>query len=202
MSKGKYELKGRHQRRTFGGKYLVLLLACVLLVIGVVGGSVAWLTARTTEVKNVFSSSNIGVELKESENLNFKMIPGWDITKDPKAWITEGSEDAYLFVKVEESANFDSFMTYEIADGWTALTGVDGVYYRQVTSTQMGEESAFTILKDEMVTVKGDVTKELMTALDFTQPTLTLTAYAHQLYQSQNQPFDVTIAWNNLNPSN
>lgn len=200
MKKGKFEQKGRHRRRTFGSKSLALVLSLVLLVGGVIGGTVAWLTAQTTQVKNVFTTSNIGVELEESENLDLKMIPGWTITKDPKAWITTGSEDAYLFVKVEESANFDTFMTYEIADGWTALTGVDGVYYREVATTQMGENNAFSILKDDKVTVKDTVTKEMMTAEDFAAPTLTFTAYAHQLYQSANVKFDVATAWSNLNP--
>ena len=126
------------------------------------------------------------------------MIPGWDITKDPKTWITTGSEDAYLFIKVEESDNFDTFMTYEIADGWTELEDEDGVYYREVTSDQMGETNAFAILKDNKVTVKGTVTKEMMTADDFAQPTLTFTAYASQLYKNNNTKFTAAEAWSNL----
>ncbi len=189
--------------RTFSSKAVALMLACVLLLGGVVGGTVAWLTAQTTEVKNTFSTSTIGVELKETTT-EYKMIPGWTIAKDPKAWVTEGSEAAYLFVKVEKSANFDTFMTYEIADGWNELTSAAGnnykVYYREVAANQMGEDNAFAILKDNVVTVKGTVTKEMMTANGFTAPTLTFTAYAHQLYSAQNTKFDAAAAWKNLNP--
>lgn len=187
---------GRHQR---GSKSLALLLACVLLIGGVVGGTVAWLTAESDTVTNTFSTSDIGVELKESENLDLQMIPGWNITKDPKAWITDGSEDAFLFVKVEKSANFDTFMEeIVIADGWTKLE--DGVYYRKVTTDKQGEDNAFPILKDNKVTVKGEVTKEQMKALtDATLPTLTFTAYAHQLYEREGVEFTAAKAWENLN---
>ena len=203
MSKGRFEKKGHH--RSFSSKSLALMMACVLLVGCFVGGTVAWLTAQTSEVKNTFSTSNIGVELKETTT-EYKMIPGWDITKDPKAWVTEGSEAAYLFVKVEKSTNFDNFMTYEIADGWTELESTTGtkyqVYYREVATSQMGEAKASAILKDNKVTVKDTVTKEMMTAEGFTQPTLTFTAYAHQLYKNEkSEKFEVATAWGNLNPT-
>ena len=59
MSKGRYEHKGRRRRRIFGSKSLALVLACVLLVGGVIGGTVAWLTAKTNEVTRKF----LGTEL-------------------------------------------------------------------------------------------------------------------------------------------
>ena len=175
---------------------IALMLALVLVIGCAIGGTVAWLTAKTDAVVNAFSTSDIGVQLKETTT-NYQMIPGWDIKKDPKAWITEGSEDAYLFVKVEKSANFNTFMEeIVIADGWTKLS--EGVYYREVSNTQMGEANAFPILKDNKVTVKGDVTKEMMTAEGFTQPTLTFTAYAHQLYKNNTEKFTPAEAWANI----
>lgn len=196
--------KGKYQKRFILSKTLALMLACVLLICGVVGGTVAWLTAQDTPVVNTFSTSNIGVELKETTT-EYKMIPGWTISKDPKAWVTEGSEAAYLFVKVEKSVNFDTFMTYEIADGWTELTSAAGtnykVYYREVATTQMGESNAFPILKDDKVTVLDTVKAEDMPAAG-SEPTLTFTAYAHQLYKNENsEKFDVATAWGNLNPN-
>lgn len=204
MSEGRYEHKGRRRRRTFGNKSLSLVLACVLLVGGVIGGTVAWLTAQTSEVENTFSTSDIGVQLTETTT-KYKMVPGWDITKDPKAWITEGSEDAYLFVKVEKSANFDNFMTYKIADGWIELESAAGtnykVYYREVTSSQMGEGNASAILKDNKVTVKDTVTKEMMSPEDVAKPTLTFTAYASQLMKNNTTEFTAEQAWNNVKPA-
>lgn len=234
MRKGRFEKKA--QRRSFSGKAVALMMACFLLLGGVVGGTVAWLTAQDAPVVNKFSPSTIGVELKEhtydatkdalttnttdSGVENYKMIPGWRIPKDPEAWITEDSEAAYLFVKIEETDNFDTFMTYAIADGWKLLDDTEAasintvendtyVIYREVdagaTATAMDQPNAFQILKNDQITVIGEgVTAEMMTADRFTKPTLTFTAYAHQLYNGtvgadgEMQKFGATTAWNNL----
>ena len=215
MKRGKYETPYVAKRRS-AKKALAVLLSLVLVIGCVAGGTLAWLTAQDTPVVNTFSTSTIGVELEETTTV-YKMIPGWDIAKDPKAWITDGSEAAYLFVEVKESTNFDTFMTYAIADGWTLLNSdsaevgsdivtdntTDDTYviYREVTAAdQMGEDSAFAILAENKVTVSGEVTKEMMSAADFIEPTLTFTAYAHQLYQNEDhEKFDVATAWGNLN---
>ena len=110
--------------------------------------------------------------------------------------MVKGSEECYLFVKVEKSANFDSFMTYEMADGWTALEGVEGVYYREVRTADMGTE--FSVLKDDQVTVKGEVTKEMMAEAEKNKPTLTITAYASQLYKNNTEIFTAAEAWANV----
>lgn len=215
MKRGKYEAPRAPKRRS-SKKAMAMLLSLVLVIGCVAGGTLAWLTAQDTPVVNSFSGSTIGVDLEET-TAEYKMIPGWDIAKDPKAWITDGSEAAYLFVKIEESANFDTFMTYAIADGWTLLTGVEGfeqnmvndkidtaandtyVIYRKVTAAnQMGEGNAFAILQNNNVTVKENVTKEMMNADDFTQPTLTFTAYAHQLQRNAAEEFNAATAWGNV----
>ena len=103
-------------------KSLALVLALAMIVVCVVGGTLAWLIATTPEVKNTFTAGDINITLAESENLDLKMIPGYTIAKDPKVTVKAGSEKCYLFVKVAESDNFDDFMTYTMADGWTALT--------------------------------------------------------------------------------
>ncbi len=183
-------------------KVLALVLAMVLVVVGVAAGTLAWLTAKSDTVTNTFTTSDIKVELKETKN-NFKMIPGYDIQKDPKATVLAGSEECFLFVKLEKSANFDDFMTYEMADGWTALTGENGVYYRKVQTADI--DKPFGVLKDDKVTVKGTVTKDMMNAIDnntAANPTLTITAYASQLYKDGTTQFTAAEAWANVNPTN
>lgn len=163
-------------------KKIALSIAAIALVICcAVGGTLAWLTDKTGPVTNTFTVGNIDITLAESENLDLKMVPGNTITKDPKVTVEGGSEDCWLFVKVEKSANFDTFMTYAIASGWTALTGVDGVYYREVAASD--NDQAFAVLADDQVTVKDTVTKAMMdnlTSSGATLPTLTFTAYAVQ----------------------
>lgn len=179
-------------------KVLALVLAMVLVVVGVAAGTLAWLTAKSDTVTNTFTTSDIKVELTET-NETYKMIPGYDIHKDPKAKVVSGSEECFLFVKLEKSANFDQFMTYEMADGWTELTGVDGVYYREVKTADIG--TAYSVLKGDKVTVKGTVTKGMMNAIDngtAAKPTLKITAYASQLYKNATETFSASEAWNNI----
>lgn len=185
-------------------KRTVALLALTLVLGVVAGGTLAWLTAQSDTVVNTFTTSDIKVELKETTGPSYKMIPGYTITKDPKVKVLADSEECYLFVKLEKSTNFDSFMTYAMADGWTALPGVDDVYYRVVTAD--GREGTskinvpYSVLKDDKVTVSGSVTKANMNALtEATYPTLTVTAYASQLYKSNTDKFTPAEAWANIN---
>ena len=179
-------------------KSLALLLAIAIVVVGAVAGTVAWLTDRTPSVTNTFTTSDINIELKETKN-NFQMIPGWNIEKDPKVTVKAGSEACYLFVKLEKSTNFDTFMTYEMADGWEALPEAPGVYYREVAAATA--DTTFEVLKGNQVTVKGEVTKAQMNGLTAdTYPTLTVTAYASQLYKNNTEKFTAAEAWDNITP--
>lgn len=194
MKNGKYS-----KRRGVASKTLVLALAVMLIVGATVGGTIAWLTSTSGPVVNTFSTSGIGATLDESDDLDLKMVPGWTITKDPKAGVTAESEDCYLFVTVAKENNFDNFMTYEIADGWTQLE--TGVYYRIFDSNDAtnanvkGDE--YSVLKDDQVLVKDTVTKEDMSALTAnTYPKLTFKAYAVQLYKSNSTTFTPAKAWN------
>ena len=181
-------------------KGLALVLALTLLVVGVVAGTLAWLTAKSDVVTNTFTTSNIKVELKETTGPEYKMIPGYTISKDPTATVLAGSEECFLFVKLEKSTNFDTYLEYVIADGWTKLEGVaDTVYYREVKTADIGK--AYSVLKNNQVTVKDSVTKEQMNALDAAgaeKPTLKITAYASQLHKNANEKFSASDAWNNI----
>lgn len=198
MSNGKYSRK----HKGVATKTMILVLAVMLIVGCTIGGTLAWLTATTSEVKNTFTTSDISITLDETKggaNKEFKMVPGYTIEKDPKVTVLAGSEKCYLFVKLEKSTNFDSFMTYTTANGWTALTGVANVYYR-VVDTSIADQP-FDVLSGNSVSVKDTVTKADMNTLTSTSyPTLTVTAYASQYYKNNTQAFTAQEAWNNVNP--
>ena len=182
-------------------KSLALVLALAMIVVCVVGGTLAWLTATTPEVKNTFTAGDINITLAETTGQSYKMIPGYTIDKNPKVTVLAGSEKCYLFVKVAESDNFDTFMTCTIATGWTALDDVDGVYYRIVDASATNQE--FGVLKDDQVIVKDNVTKADMDGLKAnvaTQPTLTFTAYACQYNNSNDTNFGPADAWAKVYP--
>lgn len=174
-------------------KTLALVLALTLLVAGVVGGTLAWLTDRTAEVKNTFTVGDINIGLTETTT-DYKMVPGNTIAKDPTVTVKANSEACWLFVKVTESTDLKDFITYAIAEGWTALPGVDGVYYREVPAS--AADQPFSVLKGDAVTVNSDVTKEMLTAKDFANPTLTFKAYAVQ----KDNVASASDAWAKVNP--
>lgn len=184
-------------------KSLALVLALAMIVVCVVGGTLAWLTATTSEVKNTFTYGDINITLVESENLDLKMVPGYTITKDPTVTVVKDSEKCYLFVKVDKSANFDNFMTYTMATGWTQGDGTNipsNVYYRVVENSTTNQ--TFGVLKNDQVTVKDTVTKADMNALTAdTQPTLTFTAYACQYMKNNTESFTAAEAWAKVNPT-
>lgn len=179
-------------------RVLVMAVALTLIIGGIIGGSVAWLTATSNTVTNTFTVGDINIELKETTGESYTMVPGNEISKDPKVTVKKGSEACWLFVKIEEKNNVNNFVTYEIADGWTELTGVTGVYYRKVEAAKEQNSSAFSILKGDKVTAKSTVTKEMYNNLTKdTYPKLLFTAYA---IQSDNIS-EATTAWSNLFPS-
>ena len=187
-------------------KILALVLAVVLLVVGVAAGTLAWLTSKSDAVVNTFTTSDIKVELKETTGNEYKMVPGFTISKDPKATVLKGSEECYLFVKLDKSEDFDKYLEYVIADGWTQLTKddkgndiTDLVYYRMVETADIG--TAYSVLANDQVTVKGSVTKTDMSAIDngtVAKPTLTITAFAYQLYKQAGVQFPAAEAWANI----
>lgn len=165
-------------------KATVAVVAMLLVLCFAIGGTLAWLVDKTDEVVNTFTYGDINIELSETTGTEYKMIPGNDIEKDPKVTVEANSEACWLFVKVEKSANYDSYLeNYTIADGWTALDGVEGVYYREVDAETALAGTSYQVLNGNKVTVLDSVEKSDMEAIKegtVTKPTLTFTAYAVQ----------------------
>lgn len=190
-------------------KAFAVILAAVLILGGAIGGTMAWLIDGTEAVANVFTDSDINITLVEEAKSKpdaFKMIPGHTITKDPKVTVKSGSEDCYLFVKIDKSENYSTYLAdYTIVDGWNKLeeNANSAVYYREVLSVS-GKEQEFSLLaagsygkegegdgvftwKENQVLVLPSVTKADMEKIKNNpndRPTLTFTAYAVQLYKT------------------
>ena len=185
-------------------KVLILALACSLIIGGLSGGTVAWLMGKSAPVTNTFSYGDITLSILETDTgldednnpdtNTYKMVPGAIIHKDPYVLFHAGSEDSWLFVEIKESENFDTFLTYALAQGWNALPGVDNVFWRSVPSAPA--DQAFPILAGDQVQVKADVTASMLNALtDATLPTISFTAYAVQ----QLGIADAATAWDVIN---
>lgn len=216
-------------------KHIALLLTCVMLMGVAIGGTLAWLTAETGAVTNTFTVSGIEIELDEGVDVgtkgeeSFKMVPGWSIKKDPMVTVKAGSEDCYVFVKIDMSDNYSSYLeAYDVDDAWTPLMNDNGtpdteddvaeagVFYQIVdeadwATVEEGKDWSDYVLDGKgteafangFVTVKGGVTMEMMKALTAeTYPTLTFTAYASQLMQDNTTEFSPYAAWTNAASAN
>ena len=160
-------------------KSLISVIATALLCFCFIGTTYAWLVAKSNTVQNVFTAGNINISLVESTPENRIMVPGATLSEDPKVIVTANSEDCWLFVELHKSESFDTFLKYEIADGWTYLDGTSFVYYRRVSFA--AEDQQFAILKDNKITVKSEPTKTQYDSINSSNyPTLTFTAYAVQ----------------------
>lgn len=185
-------------------KKMIAVLSVILVMLVGVAGTLSYLQVQTGSVQNTFAPSNIDLKLEET-NVDgdsaaantYKMIPGVEIDKDPKVTV-KADIDCYVFVQVEESTYFDTYMTYAIASGWklydSGATTIDTVandtyvLYREVSSADAANGISFDVLSGNKVTVPNTVDKDDMNALyniDGTvkadsQPKLTFTAYAIQ----------------------
>lgn len=194
-------------------KALLLTLCAVLLVAASVLGTMAYLTA-SDEVTNTFTVGSVGLTLDEAHvyqdgtvipnvdrvrQNSYKLMPGHEYTKDPTVHVARNSENSWIFVKVEngisayEAANSTEEGGYKTiaeqikAYGWTALAGVDNVYYKVYDKDTVENDlpvfSKFKIADDaEKTTGWGS----------FTDTKVTVTAYA-----VQKDGFDTAAAaWN------
>lgn len=182
-------------------KKSLALLAAVVLIVGVVAGTtLAWLIDSTTPVTNTFTTSDVEIGLTESENLDLQMVPGKPIAKDPKVTVTANSEKCYVFVKIDKSANYDTYLNnYTLADGWLTDSSLpSNVVYRVVDKNADAAQSFYVLAGSTAnpngeVTVRGSVTKTQMEAAESANPTLTFTAYAVQF--DYLDPASVQNAW-------
>lgn len=176
-----------NRRRSVSSRAFIALLALVLVIGCVAGGTVAWLVAKTDTVTNTFTYGKIDITLTETTGTSYKIIPGTDIPKDPKVTVTAGSEACWLFVKVEETGTFVADkVTYAIDNDWTQGDGTkipSNVYYREVSAEDAKNGVNYYVLAGNatypngVITVSADLTKENIPA---TPTTLTFTAYAVQ----------------------
>ena len=156
--------------------HIWLIIATVLVVMVSVGVTVALLIASSKPVINTFTIGGVSITLTETTT-EYKMAPGVTVAKDPTVTVLANSEKSWLFVKVEKENDFDTFCTYEIQDGWTALEGQEGVFYQKVRNSASNQ--VFPVLKNNCVLVKDTLTEEQLNAIT-ANPTLVVTAYAIQ----------------------
>lgn len=148
----------------------IALAACVAI-----GGTIAYLTAETDTITNTFTVGKVDVTLNEDlggEKHEFSVTPGQPVAKDPTVSVSENSENAYVFVKIEKGQDFDTYFQITVDNAWAELE--NGVYYAETRKGTVFEES---VLEKDQVLPKWEALKG---DSNLTNATLTFTAYAIQ----------------------
>ncbi len=182
-------------------KKAILLVMCAILLCGAsVLGTLAYLTS-TDSVTNTFTVGNVAITMDETDvDINgakdgetrvksneYKLIPGVTYTKDPTIHVGADSEDAWLFVKVENGiaaleASDNTIAAQLTANGWTLVEGTTNVYAYNVKATAKQDITVFNTFA-----IDGSVTGE--TLKNYTDAKIVVTAYAVQA-----QGFDTAAA--------
>ena len=125
---GNYETKHlKRRRRRKSKKTGALFLSLLLIAVVAVGGTLAWLSAKTDEVKNTFIPGKVTTEV--TEEFDGKI-------KSKVNVINTGNVDAYVRVKLvtyrvndkgEHIGGEANIPEFEPGDGWVQYT--DGYYY-------------------------------------------------------------------------
>lgn len=154
-----------------------LITSLILVAFICVGVTLAWIVDSSNTVTNGFTVGKVQVTLSESTGNSYKLVPGITLDKNPTATVKADSESCWLFIKIEKSGNPDTYITYDIENGWTSLDGYVGVYYREVEKSNNNQ--TFAVLKNNTVKVKDTVTEEMLNSINAT-PKLNFSACAIQ----------------------
>lgn len=173
-------------------KSIALVMMAVLLVAASVMGTLAFLTS-TDSVKNTFTVGKVAITLDEAKvnvygevdasvanrvkGNTYKLIPGHEYTKDPIVHLASDSEACWLFVKVDNgiaAIEADTKIAEQITtNGWTALAGETGVYYRKVNATDAAAGNDYEVFGSFKLTDDAKVE-------NYATANVTVTAYAIQ----------------------
>lgn len=172
-------------------KALILALSAILLVVATVFTTVAFLTS-TASVENTFAFGQVKITLDELKvdtagtptdgvtrvaSNKYHLLPGHEYTKDPTIHVAAGSENCWLFVKVENGLkNIIGPDTIEaqLADiGWTLLEGSTNVYWYKNVAAETNDIPVFESFK-----IKGEITNDVIA--DYGSKKIIVTAYAVQ----------------------
>ena len=184
-------------------KSIILTSAVVIVLVGIVGTTIAWLASNTNLLTNTFTYGDIKISLIESDtsdgdeddNTNsYDMTPGNEISKDTLVKVEAGSEDCWLFVKLIKGNDFDKYMTYSLESIWTNLDGYEDVYYTKVNKSD--KEQTFNVMKDNVIKVKEELTHaDLVNITEANYPTLEIKAYAVQRNENMEDINTPEKAW-------
>jgi len=199
-------------------KIALMVTSLVLVVAMAVGGTLAYLTSTTQTVTNTFTFGNVTIDLDETkvdsygdavtppakvnpgETQTYKLMPGHEYTKDPTVYVTAGSEECYLYVKVVngissiEAEGGTTIAKQMETNGWQSLgDSYPNVYYLNTTVDARESQTNIKKVVFENFQIKDELTNQQVE--DLNGATITIAAYAVQA-----DGFDTALAaWTGAN---
>ena len=164
---------------------LALILALVLVFGAAVGGTIAYLTSNDS-VTNTFTVGKVEITLDEAqvneygvavtpaarvEKNTYKLIPGHTYTKDPTIHVAAGSEDCWLFAKINNGLSTAATLT--MAQGWSEIDTTNHVWAYNTKVSAGADVTVFT-----QFTFSKDITATQLTG--YNGKTIVVTACAVQ----------------------
>ena len=189
---------------------MTLAIAAMLLVSTTVAVTVAYLTAETKVVTNTFTVGDVKIGLNEADvdlygvkipdadpervtENEYKLIPGHTYVKDPTVYVEKGSEECYVFVKVEngltaiESTDEDyvSIAAQMSGKGWKPLEvdekdGENVFYYKDKVNVLEAKENASLIVFENFTIDGNAVLTDENGEFLYADKEITIDAYAIQ----------------------
>lgn len=172
-------------------KTLILAACAIMLVCATIAGTLAYLTA-TDSVKNTFTVGNVSITLDEAkvnedgeavtpeqrvDANTYKLLPGQTYTKDPTIHVQAGSEDCYVFVKVENGLSAieggTTIAQQMSTNGWTVIDEGNGIYGK---ANPVSEDTNVVVFND--FTISGNTNAS--TLAEYANAEIKVTAYAIQ----------------------
>ncbi|OQB24257.1 MAG: hypothetical protein BWY11_01236 [Firmicutes bacterium ADurb.Bin182] len=175
---------------------LAIALAITVLILSAVGGTLAWLTAVTAPVENVFTFGDVEITLNDNYTKPQYIVPGDEVNKEVSV-TNDGTVSAWVFVKVVipdefkiEDSDGKELVTLDYNDtDWELVNSADNVWgYKSELATSSFTNNLFTKL-----TFDGNITSDQISAMQ--DAVITVQAAAIQF---ENVSGTVNDAWAKL----
>ena len=178
-------------------KILALTLVFALALALGIGGTLAWLTAESSQVVNTFTVGKITLTLSENGSeydtvdqqykQDFKILPGATDDKEPVLTVKKGSEKCYVYALVTNNVKLNGTIvaTPNIDTNQWIKVGEDAdnnkVLYRyhQVVDVLTANEDA-SLSVFSQVTYSDTITQSADDLAALNNTTITVQGFAHQ----------------------
>ncbi len=205
----------RRAKRRNSKKVIAAIAIVVVLALLATAGTIAWLT-KTSTITNTFTVGSFTVPTTDptdpsktvdlegnicepnwDKKADHKLLPGNEYAKDPYVGIGAGSEDAVVYVKVENNIPNNAYFT--LNSGWVAVDGYatavtgDGIpantyksgifkYTEELTASATADVWTESPLFSKIVTSADANADDFVPATG--EPTVVVKAFLHQAKDS------------------